>query len=266
MSRQEPRGPRAAGLLLLIAATCAPPPAANPPRLTDWSGRDGGALPLDQPLRLEFDAPLAAPVRASAVTLVDEAGRPAPGVRVEAAGRFLTLIPRLPTHADLADGSLRPAETYRLVLHGAPRLDALQAFSGGVLVGDLEVAVRTLPADDGGALLGFGEGFPALRVAGLRPGEVWQLPASGAAPATLQWSGGVDPRTLEPALLLGPGGAEQRRCALKLVENRLDGATLEVDFGDWTGWGMLVLPEGLEGLGGTPLSESHRAIRVRRSR
>ena len=265
MDPTEPRGPRAAGLLLLLAAACAPPPAADPPRLADWSGRDGAALPLDQPLRLEFESPLAAPVRASAVRLLGPDGRQAPGLRMEAAGRFLTLTPSLPTRADLGGGSLRPATEYRLVLHGAPRMDALQTLDGGVLVGDLEVPLRTLSADDAGALLGFGEGFPTLRVAGVRSGEVWQLPAGGDGRALLQLSGGVDPRTLQPAVLLGPGGEEQRRCALRLAENRLEGAVLEIDFGDWSGWGLLLLPEGLEGLGGAPLSEAYRALRVRRT-
>ena len=251
-------------MVLAGAAACAPPPVPEPPVLVDWSGRDGAAVPLDQPLRLEFAAPLGAPVRAGALRLLDADGRPAQGLRLEAAGRFLTLTPALPTRGDLGDGSLAPGRAYRLVLHGAPRLDALQTVDGGVLVGDHEIRIQTLAADDAGALLGFGAGFQAVRVRGLRPGEPWQLTGPQSDPV-LGLSSGIDPRTLAPAVLLGPGGRELRRCALLLRENQLDGALLEVDFGDWQGWGMLVLPEGLEGLGGTPLSEAHRAIRVHRS-
>lgn len=232
------------------------------PRLVDWSGQDGRALPLDQPLRLEFDRPLAAPVRGGAIQLVDAQGRAVEGLRLDAAGRFLSLIPELPTLPDLSDGSLRPGTRYLLRLRGAPRLDALHTVDGGVQVGDRGVELRTLPASDEEVLLGLGGSSEPLVVLGMAPGASWQLGGRGGPPH-LVLSGGVDPRSLAPARLLGPDGTELRSCALRLLWNRLDGAQLEIDFGDWTGWGRLELPP-LDGLGGTPLAESQRTLRVHR--
>lgn len=258
---------RPAGLLLccalFVGAGCAEQEAPAQPQLVDWSGRDGRALPLDQPIRLEFDRALAAPVRIGAVQLIDSAGDAVEGLRLEATGRFLSLSPRVPLQADLRDGSLQPDSVYRLHLHGAPRLDALHTIDGGVLVGDRGVEVQTLPVDDPEALLGFGGSLEPLRIQGMMPGATWRADG-GSAVHKLRFSIGIDPRTLAPARLLGPDGAEIRSCELELLVPEEGITTLAVDFGDWKGWGVLELPP-LEGLGGAPLAEGQRSLRVHRT-
>ena len=256
-----------AGLLLLSAllmgAACAEQEPPAQPQLVDWSGRDGRALPLDQPIRLEFDRALAAPVRIGSVLVFDSDGKRVEGLRLDATGRFLSLSPRVPLQPDLLDGSLRPDTAYRLHLHGAPRLDALHSIDGAVLVGDRGVELRTLTADDPEALIGFGGSLEPLRIPGMVPGTTWRIDGSSSI-SELRFSTGIDPRTLAAARLRGPDGAEVGTCALQLLVNDATGAQLEVDFGSWSGWGVLELPP-LEGLGGAPLSEGQRSLRVHRT-
>ena len=67
--------PRLAVGLLLALAGCqeqAPPP---PLEVVDWSGRDQICLVLDQPLRVQFSAPLRAPLPQPPLLRLPQQGR-----------------------------------------------------------------------------------------------------------------------------------------------------------------------------------------------
>jgi hypothetical protein len=256
--------PRLAVGLLLALAGCqeqAPPP---PLEVLDWSGRDQVCLALDQPLRVHFSAPLRAPLRPGSVLIVDEGVHEVPGLLVRADGPYLQILPQLPIRPDLLDGSLAAGQSFAIRLRGLPSLAAVQGEGGEVLVGDLDLRFRTCPATDAAALIGLGQPGAPLE---LTPGQL----AAGLLnfrPATevlLRFSSGIDPRSLgEGARLLPTEGGDPRPVKLTLRRNALDEAVLHLDLGDWRGWGVLELPEGLEGLGGRPLAPELRRVRVHR--
>jgi hypothetical protein len=252
------------------AGACSRTEAAPPPlRLLDWSGRDGASVPLDQPLVLTFSEELATPLRPSWLHLLGEDGRPCYGIRLEARGRLLLVHPRLPLRADLSDAGLPPGQNLRLRLAGLPRLQALASVTGGRLLGDLEIRLRAMSPEDPAAMSGSPSSASVIRLLNLSESGVLSLGSARQGPARLRFSSALDPRSLqEPARLQIEASTEVQpssedlRVGLNLSVNTEDGATLDLDLGNWTGRGLLTLPEGLEGLGGHRLSESSRRIRV----
>ncbi|MCP4094425.1 MAG: Ig-like domain-containing protein [Planctomycetes bacterium] len=249
--------------LISLLCACQESESVVPFTVVSWSGSDGAALPLDQELAIEFSEPLHQPLRQSSVSLVDEFGNVVHGVKVNAVGSWLRIKPQLPLSPSLEDGSLHPDRRYEIRLHGLPRLGAITSTAGGVLPGELALPFRTAAAKDPGALLGSGAEFSVLALEGVQPGGGLAFAAN--TPMILKFRGGLDPRSLNGvATLRSQGKAEEVPCALRLLSNGLDGARLEVMVGSWSGWGVLTLPAEMEGLGGWPLQESSRVLRVHR--
>ncbi len=255
------------------ALACAPEPAApGSLRLEDWSGRDGAEVPLDQPLVLTFSEELASPVRPSWIRLLREDGTACAGISLEARGRLLLVHPRLPLRADLADAGLPPDSRLSLIVAGLPRLQALSSVTGARLLGDQVIPLRTLSPADPAALSGFPADGGQIRLLDLDDSGVLRLVAARQGPAQLRFSMPLDPRSLqEPATMqveassLPDSRQEPLRVHLRLTRNHLEGATLELELGDWSGRGILMLPEGLEGLGGYPVGDEARRVRVWRA-
>lgn len=262
---------RAGRQLLALAAFCAmvsacgEAPRPEPLMVVSWSGSDGAAVPLDQDLTIEFRQPLSQPLRRSSVEVLDEGGNPVVGLQPTLVGSWLRLSPQLPLSPQLHDGSLRPDHSYQIRLHGLPRLSALTSTTGSVLQAELILPFRTAAARNPAALVGNGAEFSAVRLADHVVGA--PLAFSAQDPLILRFQSGLDPRTLTGVAILQTEGQEiTRSCPLRLRRNSLNGAELEVLVGDWSGWGRLMLPAELEGLGGWPLMENIRTLRVHRAR
>ncbi|MDP7063102.1 MAG: hypothetical protein QF489_09265 [Planctomycetota bacterium] len=257
------------GLLSTMALTgllsgCQEQEAIEAFTVVAWSGGDGAAVPLDQELVIEFNQPVHQPLRQSSVRLVDEFGHVVEGMQANVVGSWLRLKPQLPLSASLQDGSLHPDRRYEIRLHGLPRLGAITSTEGGVLAGEMALPFRTAAAKDPAALLGSGAEFLELALDGAQPGE--RLAFAASAPLILHFRGGLDPRSLTGvATLRSQGKQEEMPCSLRLLSNNLDSAQLEVMVGAWTGWGVLTLPAEMEGLGGWPLQEGSRVLRVHRA-
>lgn len=247
----------------ILAATtgCGTQEAESPLEVLSWSGSDGGRVHLDQVLKVEFNQALATPFRSSCVELLDEGGHQVEGIQMTVVGRWLHLTPQLPLRSDLGDGSLAPDRAYAIRLYGLPWLRALSSRQGNVLPKDLVLRFQTYDALAPGALAGLGVESSSLRLMGPTGREPWSFEVGH--PVSLPFSRGLDPRTLTRLATWRPQGAlPGRPVALHLVENRFDGAVLEVQMGDWRGWGVLQLPEGIEGLGGWPLPEGDRSLHL----
>lgn len=251
---------------------CSPDPQRpSALQLLDWSGRDGLSVPLDQPLVLTFSEELATPVRPSWIRLLREDGTPCHGILLEARGSLLLVHPRLPLRPDLEDAGLPPGRNLELYVSGLPRLQALSGVTGARLLGDMKVSLHSMSSTDPAALSGFPASGDQLRVLDLNDSGVLRLGSAHQGPARLRFNLPLDPRSLQdPALLRVEASTDPQvrdeplRVALNLIQNSLEGATLEMDFGAWTGRGLLTLPEGLEGLGGAQVGEVSRRIRVSR--
>jgi len=229
-------------------------------------------VPLDQPLVLTFSEALATPPRPSWIRLLREDGSECEGLSLEARGSLLLVHPRLPLRADLADAGLPPASRLRLRVAGLPRLQALAGVTGARLLGDQEILIRTMAPGDPAALSGFPADGGQIRLLDLSDSGVLRLGSARQGPAQLRFSMPLDPRSLQEAATLlveASSQPEERqevlRVALRLTGNTVEGALVELDLGAWTGRGLLTLPEGLEGLGGYPVGDGARRIRVWRA-
>lgn len=244
-----------------LLGSCGAEEPAPPLEVLSWSGSDEHPVPLDQVLKVEFNRPLATPLRVSSVELLDEGHHPVDGIEATVVGRWLHLTPRLPLGSDLGDGSLAPNRTYGIRLYGLPWLRALASTDGALLERDLLLRFHTLEARAPGALAGLGVESSSLHL--LRPGgrDPWAF--EKGEPVLLRFSRGLDPRSLTRSALWHPQGTTAAsEVGLRLVENRFDGAVLEVLLEGWKGWGVLELPEGIEGLGGWPLPPADRSLHL----
>lgn len=251
-------------LLWLSLFSCQRTPVSPPLEVLSWSGQGSECVALDQPLRVRFSAPLRAPLRPGAVLIVDEGEHPVAGLTVRIDGPYLQILPKPPQDPDLQGGSLLPGQSFAIRLRGLPSLSALQGEAGQVLVGDLDLRIQSCPATDPAALLGLGDPTKPLQlVTGqLQSGLLSLRPEQGLA---LRFASGIDPRTLSGVAVLEPAdGGPSRVLPMQLLDNQLEDALLAVDLGDWSGWGVLRLPEGLEGLGGQPLAAELRQLRIHR--
>lgn len=247
-------------MLPFAMASCSQEVQPEPLQVVSWSGQDGKPVALDQVLKIEFDRPLASTLRASSVELLDEGEHPVEGVEVSVVGRWVHLQPSLPLTAALDGGSLRPGASYAMHLYGLPWLRALTAADGQRLPHDLALRFHTAKVDAPGALAGRGveSSTLQLRGAGREP-----LVFTANETILLHFTRGLDPRSLVvPATWRLQGQGEGLPVELKLAENRIDGAVVEVLLDDWVGWGVLELPASVEGLGGWPLPQADRILRL----
>lgn len=234
--------------------------------MLDWSGRDGAPLALDQELLIRFDAELRLPVRPSSVRVEDAEGRLLGPFDWEVQGSLLRLRPRLPLQADLRDGALPPGSEARLRLAGIPSLQALAGERGEVLRGTVLLSFCTLGAGEPAALAGFPIASGVVHLLDLGDGGVLRFDSRPDRAARVSFSAGLDPRTLiEPPLLRTEGAeasAEPVAVAFELVENTPEQATVELRLEDWRGRGVLEWPASWLGLGGHPIAEPHRRVRI----
>lgn len=237
--------------------------------MLDWSGRDGRAVALDQDLLIRFDRELRVPVRPSAVRVEDERGRACGPFALEAQGSLLRLRPRLPRAADLSDGSLPPGAVLRVRLAGVPSLQALAGAEGALLRGGREFTLTTLGAAEPSALAGFPSASGVVHLMDLDESGVLRLAGRGAPAPTVRFASGLDPRTLAATPLLRADGEGASGAGIpisaRLVENLPEEGLVELDFGDWHGRGVLEWPAAWQALGGRPIAESHRRVRVWRA-
>ena len=248
-------------LLCLPLAACTQEAIPEPLMIVSWSGQDGKPVALDQVLKVEFDRSLAQPLRGSAVELLDEGEHPVDGVSISVVGRWIYLSPSLPLHSDLTGGSLAPGATYAMRIYGLPWLRAVTAEDGQRLPQDVALRFVTASVESPGALAGRGVDSSTLQLKAPSGREPLAFPEG--APVLLEFTRGLDPRSLtEPALWRLQGQGEGVPVQLQLRQNRFDGAVLEVGLDSWVGWGVLELPEGMEGLGGWPLPQGDRLLRL----
>ena len=259
------RGTRRLLLLPLVLVTsfgCGKA-ALDPLVVVGWSAADGAPIPLEQTLRIEFSAALSPQLRSGAVWLTDTNGIVVGDYQLEVAGSFLSLIPRLPTRVDLSDAGFPPSRELRLHLRGLPALGAISSSHGEVLVGDQVLAFRTLSAQHPDALLGGagGERYLRLIIPGGGIGNHVVIPPHGTL--MVQCSGPIDPRSLrEPAQLRTIGAQQPRLIPLTLASNSVQDTVLVGEIGQLEGWAVLEMPTALCGLGGAPLLDSHRQLRL----
>ncbi|MDA0666632.1 MAG: hypothetical protein O3A95_01040 [Planctomycetota bacterium] len=248
-------------VVLVLLASCSAEEKSIPLELVSWTGNDQQPVALDEVLKIEFNQALAKPVRASSLQLVDEGNHPVENVTATVVGRWLYLTPALPKRVDLEDGSLKPGQSYGILLHGLPWLRALASADGQLLQKDLVLRFVTASAASPGALAGRGVESSGLRLD--RPGGPEPLTFRGEERVILLFTRGIDPRSIaQPARWLAQGQQEAVEVTLRLVENQIDGAKLEVLLPEWRGSGALELPPGVEGLGGWPLPESDRILHL----
>lgn len=252
----------------MVGAVACQPSTPKPRVLSviDWSGRDGRPLALDQDLLIRFDADLRLPVRPSAIRVVDEEGRLRGGFELDAQGSLLRLRPRLPRTADLLDGALPPGRSLRLELAGVPSFQALAAEDGSLLRGAVILEIRTLDIGEAAALTGFPIAAGVVHMLDLADGGVMRFSSRPGQRARVHFSAGLDPRTLQEAPRLTTESAESgeavRRVGTELVENLPEESIIELDLDDWQGRGTLEWPASWQALGGYPIAEPHRRLRV----
>ncbi len=80
-------------------------------------------------------------VTSDSVTMVDESGHQVPGT-LRVAANWVTFQPEPPLSPELDDGSFRPGATYRLLVAGSPRPDAVRAADGRRLQAAATFVVR----------------------------------------------------------------------------------------------------------------------------
>lgn len=205
-------------------------------------------------------------MRPSSIRVEDERGRVCGPFEVLVQGSLLRLRPRLPRAADLSDGALPPGAALTVRLSGVPSLQALSSEDGAVLSGNRRIGLRTLPAAEVEALAGFPLAAGVVHLAELPDGGVLRFPGRGGVPALVRFSAGLDPRTLAEMPRLSAENPDQEPIRIEipasLRENAPEEAVVELDFGPWSGRGVLEWPETWTALGGYPIAEAHRRVRV----
>ncbi len=220
---------------------CTRTPAAKPPlaiaRTSPALDESAPPLLLNDAITIYFSEPiLPVSVTSDSVTLVDEAGQQVPG-SLRVSSNWITFEPVSPLAPSLDDGSYRPGASYRLLVAGAPRPDAIRALDGRRLATPAAFPVRIARLDERPA------GLPAI----LRPSAnelPFMLPplAGGQLPASeprlhLQFTQPVLPSSVVPeafqVMLIATPPIELLPRHVRVLSNRLDtqGCTVEIDLG-----------------------------------
>lgn len=138
-------------LLLLSAAACwQAAPQSLPFGIVRTSPdlEAGTPVLLNDALTVYFSDPiLPLSVTGDSVTVVDEAGHQVPGA-LRCGANWVTFVPEPPLAADLDDGSFRPGRSYRLLVAGCPRPDAVRALDGRRLAEAAAFEVRAAARDE----------------------------------------------------------------------------------------------------------------------
>ncbi|MBL8732409.1 MAG: hypothetical protein JNN13_08575 [Planctomycetes bacterium] len=231
--------------LLLCAAACwQAAPQSQPFGIVRTSPDLAAGQPvlLNEALTVYFsDAILPLSVTSDSVTVLDDAGHQVPGA-LRCGANWVTFVPEPPLAADLDDGSFRPGRSYRLLIAGCPRPDAVRAQDGRRLAEAAAFDVRAAARDELPAGLPAPLRPPAsdLPFALQTPEVSQQLPAD-AARALLHFTLPVLPSSLSAESFrilrfqrMGePPEALQPR-SVRLVTTRFDefpGSAIEIDLG-----------------------------------
>lgn len=226
---------------------------------------DSAPLLLNDAVTIYFSADvLPVSVTGDSVTLVDEHGQSVPG-SLRVGSNWVTFQPIPPVTPELTDGSYRPGATYRLLVAGSPRPDAVRAVDGRRLAAATSFPVRIAditerppgllaplrpPAND----------MPFL----LRTAEVLQQVPADAPRLQVHFTqpllpGSVTVDAFEVTLINGPPPFEEivprgvRIVPLRLVSPRMDeppGCTVEIDLG--------TMPRRVRGAPAAPLRANDR--------
>ncbi|MBX3461898.1 MAG: Ig-like domain-containing protein [Planctomycetes bacterium] len=245
-------------LVPLLAAACSRsesrPEAFEVARTSPPLGAGAAPLLLNDSITIYFTAPVQPPsVTEDSVTVLDDQGRKVPG-SLRVGVDWVTFEPEPPLAADLADGSFRPGATYRLLVAGSPRPDAVRAADGRRLaapsVWTLRIAEPAeLPPGVPSALRPLAFDVPLL----LRATELPQPLPVDAARLRLHFTLPLLPTSVSADAItvrLLRNLEVLRPRSLRIVTSRLDpfpGCTLEVDLGSQpqvAGGGHVVLRPG----------------------
>ena len=230
--------------LSLLAACARSEPAPAPFTIARTSpALDGAAAPLllNDAVTVYFSADvLPVSVTPDSVTVVDEDGRGVPGT-LRVGANWVSFHPVPPVTADLQDGSYRPGATYRLLVAGSPRPDAVRSADGRWLASAAAFDLRIAGVHDRP------DGLPAP----LRP-PPHELPLLLQTAELSQQLPADEPRLrlhftqpLLPASVRAQafeitlfGGALEELVPrhVRVVPSRLDdlhGSTVEIDLGAW---------------------------------
>jgi hypothetical protein len=199
-------------------------------------------LLLNDAITVYFSADvLPVSVTADSVTLVDGDDRVVPGT-LRVGANWVSFVPVPPVTRELDDGSYRPGASYRLLIAGSPRPDAVRATDERRLAAATAFPVRIASLNDAP------EGLPApLRP---QPGDVplllradvqqQQLPADRPR-LRLHFTQPLLPASVTPAafqvtVLVNASLEEIVPRRAYVVPSRLDavhGSTVELDLGAW---------------------------------
>jgi hypothetical protein len=230
-------------LTALLATACWRSQPSAPPfdvvRTSPVFGGESEPLMLNDSVTVYFSAAVnPVSVTAHSVTVLDELGHPVPG-SLRAGPTWVTFVPNPPLSADLADGSFRPGATYRLVVAGYPRPDAIRASDGRRLAAAHSYTMRTATREAPGhglpaPLRPPDTGLPFL----LRPWTALQVLPADAPRLRLHFTLPVLPSTATAAAFriqrMRPTSEDLLPRSIRVVTSRLDeypGSTVEIDLG-----------------------------------
>ena len=225
----------------LVIACSRTPPATAPftidrtwPRL----GAEAAPLLLNDAVTVYFSAPIQPlTVTSDSVALVDADNNRVPGA-LQMGSNWVTFQPQPPVSATLDDGSFRPGASYRLLLAGMPRPDAIRATDGRRLSNSIALDLQVAGLDQAPNGLPLPLRPPGVDLPFLLADVPLQLPASSPR-AQLHFTLPVLPTSVTPGafevLLLREGDLQPLAVrSVRLLTSRLDefpGSTIELDLG-----------------------------------
>ncbi|MBC8369824.1 MAG: hypothetical protein H8E25_07480 [Planctomycetes bacterium] len=249
------------GFLLLLLGACSKD--VVPEYLQVETNLSSGAelLAINQPIKVAFNSKLQRPVRSSAVSIIDDAGRPVSGYELFVVGNTIEIVGALPAAGDLSDGTFKPSQSYTVLLKGLPAVSALRSEQNNYLHHDVMLRVAFLSLDHQNVLTRFDANVKPIRVTNQVSNQA--IDVSKIKSLRLNCDGPIDPRSLESGQLILANNSQQNiACRLRLLSNNHSSSVLEVELPKFSGTAYLVLPETLEGIGQRDFSASTRQFRL----
>lgn len=176
-------------------------------------------------------------VTSESVQLQDERGQAVPGT-LRVSSNWVTFHPASPLAPDLSDGSFHPGASYRLLVAGSPRPDAVRASDGRRLAAPRVYEVRIAGTDYRAPGLVAPLRPPASELPFvLRPAETPQSVAADRPRLRLHFTLPLLPSTVDVdsfVVRFAPDSERLRPRSARVVRSRLDtydGSTVEIDLG-----------------------------------
>lgn len=216
------------------------PPALEIVRTSPSLAEGSEALLLNDSITLYFSAPIhPLSVTSDSVTLVDANGHQVLPRDLQVGSNWVTFVPDPPVSRSLTDGSFHPGETYRLLVAGYPRHDALRAEDGRRLAAPVSFDVRVASLDQRPMGLPAPLRPPATDVPLLlRDFKVPQMLPADAPRLSLHFTQPVLPTSVNVEsfriVLLSSPLEDLIPRGVRVVTSRLDewpGSTVEIDLG-----------------------------------